>query len=117
MVNEFCHVEIPTTNFEVSKKFYESVFNWKVSIVPEMNYALFETGGLDGGFDKVEEVKPGGVVLYILADDIKETLKKIESAGGKVLERETLISEEYGYFALFQDPEGNVLGLWRESKK
>jgi hypothetical protein len=49
--------------------------------------------------------------VYILVDNIEEALGKIEKAGGKtVMPRQEVPGE--GWFALFSDLDGNVLGLW-----
>ena len=45
----FCHIEIPTTDAERSKKFYEDVFGWKFQYDPDSDYWLFETGDGPGG--------------------------------------------------------------------
>lgn len=42
-----------------------------------------------------------------LAEDLNETLGKIESAGGRTIMPKTLIAPGKGYWALFLDTEGN----------
>jgi len=106
-----CHIEIFSKDLKGSKKFYEDVFNWKITVGIEgmPDYATFmDTEEMGGGF--TPDVK--GIIFYIEADDIEGTLKKIESAGGKVEIPKTMISEEIGYFAIFTDPSGTKLGLW-----
>jgi hypothetical protein len=38
-------------------------------------------------------------------------LDKVEPAGGKILMPKSLISEHWGYMALFEDTEGNRVAL------
>jgi predicted enzyme related to lactoylglutathione lyase len=57
--------------------------------------------------------RPSGVVPYILAPEMDATLEAIERAGGEILIRTTDVMG-YGDFAHFRDPDGNVIGLWRE---
>ena len=107
------HVEIPGTNVEAAGKFYESLFGWKISHMPEMNYIMWEAGdGSGGGIPGVSADNPAGQVLvYIDSDDIDTDLKKVEKLGGKVLHQKTEIPG-MGWFGIFKDPTGNVLALY-----
>jgi predicted enzyme related to lactoylglutathione lyase len=107
------HVEIPSANPESASKFYAEIFGWKISPVPEMNYVMWEDGsGAGGGFPQIGEDSPAGrVLVYIDSDDIEADLKKVVQLGGKVLRAKTEIPQ-MGWFAIFQDPDGNVLALY-----
>ena len=107
------HVEIPAVNLEGAGKFYESLFGWKISHMPEMNYTMWEAGdGSGGGFPEVSADNPAGQVLvYIDSDNIEADLKMVEKLGGKVLHQKTEIPG-MGWFGVFKDPTGNVLGLY-----
>jgi predicted enzyme related to lactoylglutathione lyase len=98
---------------EAAGKFYQELFGWKTQEVPEMNYTMWESeGGSAGGFPQVSEDNPAGQVLvHIHSDDIDTDLKKVEELGGKALHPKTEIPET-GWFAVFQDPTGNVLALY-----
>jgi hypothetical protein len=116
MPNHFIHVEIPCTDFDKAKKFYEGVFGWKTSYVPKMDYMLFETGnGLGGGFYKSSEhTGKQGVVNYLEVEDIEKTLEAIQQHGGATIVPKTPVADS-GWFALFGDQDGNVLGLWKDA--
>jgi predicted enzyme related to lactoylglutathione lyase len=107
------HVEIPAANLEGTGEFYESLFGWKISHMPEMNYTMWEAGdGSGGGFPEVSADNPvGQVLVYIDSDDIEADLKKVEKLGGKVLHPKTEIPG-MGWFGIFKDPTGNVLALY-----
>jgi predicted enzyme related to lactoylglutathione lyase len=107
------HVEIPAANPNTAAKFYAELFDWKISPVPEMNYVMWEDGaGAGGGFPQASEEFPAGrVLVYIDSDDIEADLKKVAQLGGKVLRAKTEIPQ-MGWFAIFQDPDGNVLALY-----
>jgi len=107
------HVEISAANVEAAGKFYQELFGWKLRHVPEMNYTLWEAGdGTGGGFNAVSEENPAGQVLvYIDSDDIEADLKKVEKLGGKVVHPKAEIPG-MGWYAIFQDPTENVLGLY-----
>ncbi len=107
------HVEISAANVEAAGKFYQELFGWKLQHVPEMNYTMWEAGdGTGGGFNLVSEENPAGQVLvYIDSDDIEADLRKVEKLGGKILHEKMEIPQT-GWFGIFQDPTGNVLGLY-----
>lgn len=107
------HVEIPAVHVESAGKFYESLFGWKIQSMPEINYTGWEAGdGSGGGFPEVSETNPAGQVLvYIASDDIEVDLKNVERLGGKIIHPKTEIPQT-GWFAIFMDPTGNMLGLY-----
>lgn len=53
----------------------------------------------------------GPLLFFDGGDDLSALLDRVEPAGGKVLRPKTQISPEQGYMALFEDTEGNRLGL------
>lgn len=108
------HVEIPAANTESAGNFYADLFGWKIQPIPEMNYVMWEAGDGDeyGGFPQVSDENPAGQVLvYIASDDIDADLRQVEKLGGKVLHQKTEIPGN-GWFGIFRDPTGNVLGLY-----
>jgi len=101
--------------------FYEKVFAWKIEHFPEMNYRVVETGGqggINGGImqPKLEEPWPGNMTFYIDVDDLADYRKLIIAAGGKILVEEQEVPG-MGAFSLFTDPEGRMMGLWKQAKK
>ena len=52
-----------------------------------------------------------------MVDDIPNTLKKIEAAGGRVLTPRTDIAPGSGAFAVFADPAGTEFGLYEEPRR
>jgi len=107
------HVEIPAANVEAAGKFYQELLGWKIQHDSQLNYSMWEAGdGTGGGFPAVSDETPAGKVLvYIHSDDIEADLKKVEQLGGKVIHPKTEIPQT-GWYAFFQDPTGNVLGLY-----
>ncbi len=121
MLNSFCHIEIPTTDLERARDFYSRLFGWKVELMPEQDYATFETGAPPaGGFRKVDKVadqsEPGMPLNYILVEDIEATVEKAqELGGGPVVVGKTAVGD-MGWFAVFVDPDGNGVALWQEKQ-
>ena len=107
------HVEIPSANVEAAGKFYQGLFGWKMQHMPEMNYTMWEDGsGSGGGFPQVSDENPAGqVLIYIDSEDIEADLKQAEKLGGKVIHPKVEIPQ-MGWYGIFQDPTGNVLGLY-----
>ncbi len=111
----FCHFEIPTLEPQKSKEFYGKLFGWKMDeSMPD--YIMFSTPDDEGGgFTTSSKPVKDGVVIYIEVEDIGTKLEEIKKAGGSIVQGKKGISEEFGFFALFTDPSGNIMGLW--SKK
>jgi predicted enzyme related to lactoylglutathione lyase len=107
------HIEIPSADFEQSGKFYGELFGWKITPVPEMNYALWEPAQAPGGgFNPVgPEVRVGEVLIYLDSDNIEADLKRAKSLGGSVLREKTEIPGT-GWFAVVKDPTGNAIALF-----
>jgi predicted enzyme related to lactoylglutathione lyase len=107
------HIEFSSNDPGVSAKFYSELFGWKTQAIPEMNYITFDPGDPPGGgFNPVgEQTKAGDVFIYVATDDIEASLAKAESLGGKTVMPKTEIPDT-GWFGLFADPTGNVVGLF-----
>jgi predicted enzyme related to lactoylglutathione lyase len=108
------HVEIPAANVEAAGRFYQELFGWKIQHDSELNYSMWEAGNGDsyGGFPQVSDEAPAGhVLVYFASDDIEADLKKVEKLGGKVIHPKAEIPQT-GWYAFFQDPTGNVVGLY-----
>lgn len=106
------HAELPATDLEQCAEFYGNVFDWQ--FVPYAdNYEVFMTPdpkGIGGGFT-TEAPAGSGAVFYIYCADIDSTLDRIEQAGGTRFMPRTPIPG-MGWIALFNDPQGNVVGLF-----
>jgi predicted enzyme related to lactoylglutathione lyase len=113
--------EIYVKDFDVAKKFYGSIFDWEFKPsqgTKSLYWNIFTgDGSIGGGFMKKESQGHEGhsVLIYVEVGDITETLKKIKENGGKVNTEKTLINETAGSFALFNDTDGNLIGLWSKN--
>jgi len=110
----FGHIEIPSTNFKRTKKFFGSVFGWTFTDLPDIDYVLFRAGAQpNGGFFKVKKMpRKGQVNVYIEVEDIDAKLKEIRKARGKVLVKKTPVGD-MGWFGQFATPDGCHLSLWQ----
>lgn len=115
MAHGFVHVEIPSADFERSRRFYSELFEWKMDFVEEENYMLFETGeSVNGAFyHSPQHTGQQGIVLYVRVDDIDHTLQRLSELGGKIISTKAP-DKGSGSFALICDPDNNVLGIWEK---
>ena len=108
--------EIPADNVERAKKFYGGLFGWKIEQMPgSMEYWHLDTGGSDdtpdGGLMKRQSPQQG-ITNYIGVPSVDEFVAKVQKLGGKVCMPKTAVSQ-MGYFAICQDTENNMFGLWQ----
>lgn len=119
-MNPVVHFEIPYDNRARMARFYESVFGWQTQMLGEDmgNYVLATTtetgesgpkkpGAINGGFFPRKPDWPGQYPSIVIAvGDIKESVKKVADAGGKVL-GEPMEIPGVGQYVSFTDSEGN----------
>lgn len=130
-LNPVGHFEMPGEDMERMKKFYESVFNWKMmQLGKEMGeYVVVTTtetdenrmvktpGTINGGFfKKTADSLTQYPSVVIMVDDIKEAMKKVEAAGGTVLGGQSKKGEPdeipgVGLYAMIVDTEGNKISI------
>jgi predicted enzyme related to lactoylglutathione lyase len=55
--------------------------------------------------------------VYVMVDNITESLTRIEESGGKIVTPRTDIGQSMGAFAVFSDPVGNEFGLYEEPNR
>ena len=115
---KICYLEIPANRAEDSARFYSEIFGWKVRQRGDGNLAFDDAGGVSGTWVKESDRTPDERTrTYIMVDNISESLKRIVSAGGKVLSPRKEIGPNMGAFAVFADPVGNEFGLYEEPQR
>jgi uncharacterized protein len=108
------HVEIPAWNREATAKFYADLFGWEFQQMAEPNT---QSKSINVGYADIgDKYRSGEVLVYISSDDIQADLKKIESSGGKVVAPGIDVGE-VGTMAIFVDPSGNRMALWKENER
>jgi predicted enzyme related to lactoylglutathione lyase len=119
------HFEMPAEDRKRMADFYTNVFGWKTELLGEDmgNYVLATTtetdekgfpkrpGAINGGFFQKTDDKPSQYPSVVIAvKDVKEQMKNVESAGGKVL-GEPWDIPGVGLYVSFLDTEGNRVGM------
>lgn len=114
------HFELPFENRERMAKFYRTVFGWKTEMLgTDMgDYVLVTTaeadvkpgtpaGAINGGLYLKKADSPAQHPSIVIAvADVRGSMKKIASAGGRVL-GEPMEIPEVGQYVSFLDTEGN----------
>jgi len=126
-MNKVSHFEIPFDDQARAQKFYSEVFGWEINKFGDMDYWIVKTcnsdqnmkpvepGAINGGLLKRDETGKNPVIV-VDVPDIEEYLKKIETAGGKVV-MPTIPIGDFGLYSRIADTEGNVIGVWQLLKK
>jgi len=114
MGNPFVHLELMTTDVAKAKKFYQSLFDWKLEDVPEMNYTMINVGeGTGGGIMKVPMPEiPSSWMAYVKVDDVVASTEKAKSLGATIVKPVTEIPG-VGSFSVMVDPTGASLAMWQ----
>jgi predicted enzyme related to lactoylglutathione lyase len=127
MSGEVVHFEIPADNEARARKFYSSLFGWKIDEVPGMSYSMVSTGAVDEKGNPKEPGYVGGGIgkrgyggvlehpmFMISVDEISVVERSIEQMGGKILQKKQPIGDgNMGWTGYFQDSEGNTIGLYQ----
>ena len=131
-MNPVVHFEMPAEDRDRMSKFYSNVFGWKTQqFGPEMgNYVVAQTtetdekgvvqtkGSINGGFyQKTNDPASNHPSVVIAVDNIRESMKKVADAGGKILGGDPNKPGEpgdipgVGLFCSFIDTEGNRVSM------
>jgi predicted enzyme related to lactoylglutathione lyase len=118
MANPFVHVELMADDVERAKKFYGSLFDWRLEDTPDMSYTLIKVGeGTGGGMmKKPAPGAPSSWIPYVDVSDVAASTKRAKELGATVLKDKTEIPD-MGSFSVLADPEGVVFGLWESKRK
>ena len=114
MSGKVIHFEIPLNDTERGVAFYGKAFGWDLERWGPMDYWTTNAGegeGIGGGLTRRSEDSPT-LTFYIAVDDIDAALQAVEAAGGRRL-TERMPIPTMGWSALFEDTEGNRVGLFQ----
>jgi predicted enzyme related to lactoylglutathione lyase len=111
--------EIPVNDMDRAKAFYETVFEVEIKVqdfggtlmgwLPDNNGAYGATGSLIQQESYVPSTE--GTLVYFMSKNVKIELDRVETAGGKIYQEKTKISDEHGYMGVFIDSEGNRVAI------
>ena len=119
------HFEMPADDRKRMSGFYEKVFGWNTKQLGEEmgSYVLVtttesdengfpkEVGRINGGFYPKNMDRPAQYPSIVISvKNIKESMKMIGEAGGRVL-GEPIEIPQFGLYVSFMDTEGNRVAL------
>lgn len=128
-MNPVVHFEMPYEDASRLSDFYAKSFGWKIEVLKEMgDYAVAmttemdekdqfpkEAGRINGGFFKKSPEIPAIPSVVIAVDDIKESMKKVEEAGGTIIGAQKPGEPDdipgIGLYISFKDTEGNRVSM------
>jgi uncharacterized protein len=112
--NGIAWFEIGTDDPAAAERFYGDVLGWTVANDGNPGYQIWTTGdadGLHGGLFATEGKLPGYAIFTVIVEDVAETCRRAEEAGGKV-QRAPQVSPDGLTFAYLLDPAGNHFGVF-----
>lgn len=115
------HFEIPADDVQRLRKFYSSLFGWKIEKMSgPMEYWSIETVPVDAKSEPARQGVNGGMmkrqnpehkpVNYILVESVDEYTKRIADLGGRIVAPKMEVPG-IGWWALALDPEGNQFAI------
>jgi predicted enzyme related to lactoylglutathione lyase len=127
-MNPVVHFEMPAEDRKRMADFYNHVFGWQTQMLGEEmgDYVLVTTsetdenrrpkdaGMINGGFYPRNENSAPHPSLVIAVEDIQQSIKDIEKAGGKIL-GEPMEIPGYGMYVSFIDTENNRVSMMQPS--
>ncbi len=109
------HFEINAKDTRAQQKFYGDLFGWHIDTNQPGGYGLIDTHSAGAGINGGIAAAQGGrsfVTFYVETEDLEATLARATQLGGSVIVPPMSMGPVT--FALFSDPEGNVVGLARD---
>lgn len=120
MINSINWFEIPVLNFDRAKQFYSRIYSFEMheATVNTERMGFLPTdpdlNGIGGAIVQGSGYLPTslGVKVYLNGgSDLQNILNHVIEAGGNIITPKTIINEKHGYFAVFEDTEGNHISL------
>jgi predicted enzyme related to lactoylglutathione lyase len=127
--NPFVWIEISVDDLSRAQKFYETVLQVELKALPtpgnmqldEDDENYFEMVAFPGDMmgpgcggtlvkSNLGKPGPGGTLVYFQSEDCAVSVSRVEPAGGKIV-AEKMSLGEYGFCAMAQDTEGNIIGF------
>ena len=111
---KICYLEIPAAEIAQSVSFYQQAFGWNIRQHDNGVFAFDDSVGEVSGMWRLGRTPAAypGIIISIMVDDAVETLDRIVSLGGQIVQ--PIGADAPEITAHFRDPAGNVLGIFQE---
>ncbi len=112
---DITHIDIPVGDMERAKGFYGTLFGWQIQTYPGFeDYPMWQApNGISGGGLAPRDEGFTQPRSYVEVDSIDDTLAQVTAHGGEVAMARSPIDEN-SWWAVFRDPDGNVVGLYEK---
>lgn len=114
-----CWIDLMTSDVDVARRFYSSLFGWEYQTGDEEKYGGYVTARKNGKSvagimqkDQSQEGMPDVWSTYLRTDDAASTAKAVVLHGGKV-HMPPMDVPEQGHMAIFGDATGATIGVWQ----
>lgn len=115
--------ELPVTDMDRAVAFYSEILQHPI---PVEDMGPIKMGMLPGTKEEISgalvlhghylpSTTHGPLVYLNGGEDLSQILDRVEAAGGTITMPKTQISPEIGYMAIFNDVEGNRVGLFSQN--
>ncbi len=108
------YIEIPVTDLTEAKRFYGEAFGWAFNDYGDQYVGIRRHPDIAdqevGGFNPVETVQQGGILVILYSADLETSLEKVRQAGGQFTTEP--FSFPGGRRFHFKDASGNELAVW-----
>lgn len=120
MINAISWFEIPVLNFDLAKEFYSRIYNYEMpeSTRNGLRMGFFpmdrDLNGIGGTIVQGNGFIPSslGARIYLNGGkNLDNILNRVIAAGGEIIVHKTKINDEFGYYATFEDTEGNHISI------
>ncbi|MFK5635810.1 MULTISPECIES: VOC family protein [unclassified Ornithinimicrobium] len=110
---DITHVDIPVPDTGAAREFYSALFGWRIEELPGFEgYPMWQApNGISGGGLAPRSEGFTQPRSYVEVDSIDEALRQVEAGGGRTLMGKEMISDT-SWWAIFEDPFGNQVGLY-----
>jgi predicted enzyme related to lactoylglutathione lyase len=117
MTASVTHFEIYAEDLGRQAQFYRDLFDWKIEKAPGIDYFRIQTGqddnnGIAGGLLNRPIPGPRSWVHYVRVDSIDQTIERLKSLGGKLVREKTAVPKA-AWYAVVEDPEGNIFSVYQ----
>jgi uncharacterized protein len=124
-INAVRAFNIPADDIGRASDFYRKVFGWGARAIPgsggDYTSLIMPSNGagqgmdgpMAGGLYRRGTNGLGQVFLEVTVASIDRSMKEVLSAGGRLV-REKRPMLDFAFFAVVQDTEGNLIGLWED---
>jgi predicted enzyme related to lactoylglutathione lyase len=114
MTHPVVHFEIAGSDGDRLTSFYRDLFGWEPEQAGPGYWQLEpQNGRIGGGLMRTFAGMPAHVTVYVAVEDLRTSLDRAVELGGKEVVEPSEIPG-VGSFAMFSDPDGNMIGLFRE---